>query len=90
MWLGHVPALLDYGIAVCEEWIKRGYNDTLLERFRAARSSQPPASAPTWLGDERFHLSHRSNLLRKLPAWYAPLFGDIPADLPYVWPSKES
>lgn len=88
MWRGYHAALLDYGIAVCEEWLRRGYNDTLLDRFLAARHDLPvTTSTPPWLGDTAFHRSHRSNLLRKLPAWYAPLFADTPTDLPYIWPT---
>jgi len=34
-----------------------------------------------------FTLSHQSNLLRKDPEFYRPVFGpDVPDDLPYVWP----
>ncbi|MFI5840403.1 MSMEG_6728 family protein [Catenuloplanes sp. NPDC051500] len=43
-------------------------------------------AVPPWLGNEEFHLSHRSSLLAKDPDFYGPVFGDIPADLPYVWP----
>ena len=43
---------------------------------------------PPWLGDFAFHRSHRSALLRKDPDWYAGVFGDAPADLPYVWPVR--
>jgi hypothetical protein len=35
------------------------------------------------------HRSHRSALLRKDPDHYRPLFGDQPADLPYVWPQSD-
>lgn len=42
---------------------------------------------PPWLGDEAFHLSHRSNLVRKDPGHYRPIFGDIPDGLPYIWPT---
>ena len=42
---------------------------------------------PRWLGDEAFHLSHRSNLVRKDPEFYRLRFGDVPDDLPYVWPT---
>ena len=41
---------------------------------------------PSWLGDEDFHLSHRSNLLRKDPEWYGHFWEGDPDDLPYVWP----
>jgi len=42
---------------------------------------------PPWLGDEAVHLSHRSALVRKDPDFHRPVFGDVPDDLPYVWPS---
>jgi hypothetical protein len=38
------------------------------------------------VGDEEFHRSHRSNLLRKDPEFYAEVADDVPPDLPYVWP----
>jgi hypothetical protein len=41
---------------------------------------------PPWLGDEAFHASHRSNLLRKNPEWYGQFGWTEPDDLPYVWP----
>ncbi|WP_109004706.1 MSMEG_6728 family protein [Streptomyces rishiriensis] len=44
---------------------------------------------PPWLGDDAFHRSHRSALVRKDPVVYAPLFPDVPDDLPYVWPVSD-
>ena len=38
-----------------------------------------------WLTDDLI-LSHRSNLIRKAPEHYAPLWPDVPDNLPYVWP----
>jgi hypothetical protein len=36
---------------------------------------------------QTLHLSHRSNLLRKDPIHYGPLFEDgLPDDLEYIWP----
>lgn len=88
MWQGYESALLDYGIAVCEEWISRGYKDTMLERFRNARKSYPSSTpVPQWFGDKQFHVSHQSNLIRKDPGHYAQLFPGIPDNLPYIWPS---
>lgn len=86
MWRGYERALCLYGLAVCDEWIRRGYRDTMRERFASALQRHAGATRPAWLGDEDFHRSHQSNLLRKLPDHYGPLFGDVPADLPYVWP----
>jgi hypothetical protein len=41
---------------------------------------------PPWLGDNTFHASHKSNLLRKDPVWYGQFGWSEPTDLPYVWP----
>ena len=90
MWKGHEAVLLDYQVAVCEEWAARGYRDTCLDKStellrRVGLISN--ADAPEWLGNDELHRSHRSNLLRKNPEHYAPLFGaGLPDDLPYVWP----
>lgn len=40
---------------------------------------------PWWMGDEEFHQSHRSNLLRKMPEHYRQYWSDEPDDIPYVW-----
>jgi len=85
MWAGFEPALVEYAVAVCGEWRSRGYRDTMLERFLGL-GTPSGGVMPTWLGDEDFHLSHRSNLVRKLPGHYGPLFPGVPDDLPYIWP----
>jgi hypothetical protein len=43
---------------------------------------------PWWIGYEPYHISHRSNLLRKDFNFYNQFDWAIPTDLPYVWPSK--
>jgi hypothetical protein len=88
MWRGAEDALLSYGIAMCEEWRARGYNDTMLSWFIEKRLARPPSDRqlPIWLGDVNFHLSHQSNLLRKDGAFYRPVFPTVPDNLPYVWP----
>jgi hypothetical protein len=64
------------------EWIKRGYKNTMV--------IPDPAAAylpiPPWFGDDKFHASHRSNLLRKDPVWYGKYGWIEPNNLPYVWP----
>jgi hypothetical protein len=86
MWRGHEGALAMYGEAICAEWRKRGYKDTLLPFF-TARSGLAFVSTPLWLvTNEAFHRSHQSNLIRKDPAFYAPKFPGVPDNLPYVWP----
>lgn len=101
MWKGHEEALGRYGLTICEVWTERGFRDTcaativadLREAGVTALRSQADLAAagalPAWLGDEEFHRSHRSALVRKDPAFYAPLFPGVPDDLPYVWPTAE-
>ena len=33
IWYDCELALVNYSIAICEEWIRRGYKDTMLDRF---------------------------------------------------------
>ena len=87
MWRGYVPALAQYGLAMTDEWIARGHSDTVrgqIEEF--APGSGAGVELPEWLGDEDFHISHRSNLISKDPAFYAGRFPGVRAGLPYVWP----
>jgi hypothetical protein len=83
MWAGFEGALGLYGLAVCEEWVRRGYRDTCTEKILALVGSADPTDPP-WLGDPRLHASHRSNLRRKDPVTYP--FCEDPA-LPYLWPA---
>lgn len=94
MWRGFVPALVAYGLACIDEWAARGRADAtragLLEFTGGAQPHWDElhdlGALPPWVGDEAFHLSHRSALVRKEPEFYRPVFGDVPDDLPYVWP----
>ena len=92
MWKGYELHLCCYAMAICEEWISRGYRDTLFEQFVVAANRCPPCATrglPPWLGNEDLHASHRSNLLRKLPAHYSQFGWAEPDNLPYVWPGTE-
>jgi hypothetical protein len=80
MWRGYEPQLCEYGIVMCEEWISREWH------LDMATSGEYTLDKPPWFGDKAFHLSHQSNLLRKMPEHYRPFFGDVPDDLPYIWP----
>jgi hypothetical protein len=86
MWHGHFYHLGLYGIAVCNEWISRGYNDTCLDQIATAMKVFPDTGPPTWIGDNAFHVAHQSNLVRKMPQHYSQQFPGISNDLPYVWP----
>jgi DNA-binding transcriptional regulator YiaG len=91
MWRGHGAALITYGIVICDEWISRGYKDTGRRKLVSVQhmmvSLGERATKPEWVGDEAFHRSHRSNLVRKDPSHYGPLFPGVPDDIEYVWPA---
>lgn len=94
MWRGYTEALVSYAVAITNEWVRRGFSDRCLGSIAEfARGGRPRAQRelakreiPPWLGWEALHRSHRSALVRKDEAYYRPLFPDVPADLPYVWP----
>lgn len=93
MWQGSEIVLCDYGIAIYLEWRHRGYKDKQLEFFKRWRTmlfrlwtKDSLWPSPVWLGNEDFHVSHRSNLLRKNPEHYSQFGWEEPADLPYYWP----
>jgi hypothetical protein len=100
MWRGHLEALGAYSFAIVEEWTSRGFADTCaatiatdlatagVESVRSQTELGHAGLLPSWVGDEAFHLSHRSNLVRKDPEHYGPLFEGVPDDLPYVWPGQ--
>ena len=44
---------------------------------------------PHWLGNEKFHSSHRANLLRKDYEYYSQFGWDENPESPYVWHDKE-
>jgi len=81
MWRGYEAALGWYKDLCIEEWIRRGYKNTM-----QTESYVGAIVMPEWLGREDIHASHRSNLLRKDPDFYGVLGWDEPHDLEYVWP----
>lgn len=91
MWRGYVPALTAYSLAVTGAWIEAGFADTVRPQLLVFAPevdgvAQSALELPPWIGDEAVHRSHRSNLVRKDPEFYGPLFPEVPPDLPYVWP----
>lgn len=86
MWRHSVGGLVEYGLAVCDEWVARGYRDTCRDKISVYAASTP---LPVWLGRPDFHLSHQSNLVRKNPKHYRKFFPGVPDDLPYVWPEGD-
>jgi hypothetical protein len=94
MWRGYEHSLCSYAIEMCVEWRRRGYQDSLLSEFRSARRDlfalwRLFKPTPSFVGNREFHASHRSNLLRKDPAYYGQFGWSEPADLPYHWPTAK-
>lgn len=82
MWAGYPEALAVYQKVMIEEWIRRGYNNTMF-----LYSGDPEVFAlPAWHDDERVYASHRSNLLRKNPEHYGRFGWTEGPDLPYFYP----
>jgi hypothetical protein len=83
MWEGYENALALYHNLCIQQWIKRGYknNMPLLE--------VKDIVYPSWLGNENFHASHRSNLLRKDFTYYSKFGWKEENNLPYIWIIKK-
>ena len=81
MWTGYESALKLYQNMTIREWVRRGYNNNM----QYEEIEPGTVVMPAWFGNEDFHRSHRSNLLRKDFGYYSQFF-DEPNDLEYYWP----
>ncbi len=81
MWRGYTNALKQYHNLAMDEWVRRGYLNRMPKQVIRGKITYP-----LWLGDESFHASHRSNLLRKDREYHGAFGWLEPDDLPYVWP----
>ncbi len=100
MWKGFEEALGRYGFACCEAWTELGFADTCaltmttdlgtfgITTIRTQSELAAADALPPWLGNDAVHRSHQSALVRKDREHYAPVFPDVPDDLPYVWPVR--
>ncbi|MBN2093777.1 MAG: cytoplasmic protein [Candidatus Zambryskibacteria bacterium] len=86
MWRGYEKALIEYGVVICDEWIKRGFVDNLKKKLLAFKIHKKN-ELPSWLGKVKFHRSHQSNLLRKEPKHYSKFKWRVSNDLNYHWPN---
>ena len=81
MWTGYESALQLYQNITIREWVNRGYKNNM----QYEEIDPGTVIMPDWFGNEEFHRSHRSNLLRKDFEYYSQYF-DEPNDLEYYWP----
>lgn len=83
MWRGRVESLRLYHDVMLATVLRLGTHDV---RAFGPYGADQAAAPPDWIGSEVFHASHRSNLLRKDPAFYGSYGWTEPSDLEYVWP----
>jgi len=81
MWRGYENALKLYFNKAVKLWISRGYKNTMKLEVIEGK-----IILPNWIGSEKFHSSHRSNLLRKDKEFYSRFEWKEKNDLDYVWP----
>tara|TARA_R110000824_G_scaffold351725_3_gene538762 strand:+ start:779 stop:1204 length:426 start_codon:yes stop_codon:yes gene_type:complete len=89
MWQGFEPSLAEYTNAMINEWIKRGYKNTM-ELISCCSDWKGYVECnhkkPQWVYNAALHRSHKSNLLRKDYLYYSKYYDtNIPIDLPYIW-----
>lgn len=85
MWKDYVPALQNYLNLSITEWINRGFKNTM----KTEQIDYDKIVLPPFIGNERFHSSHRANLLKKEPEFYSRYnWTENPED-PYVWMDKD-
>ena len=89
MWQGRVNSLIEYGLAICNEWIKRGYRDSVWDQLYCGFVfDESDYKRPYWFGSYKFHLSHQANLLRKDKDYYGKFWPNVDPSIPYFWPSN--
>ena len=85
MWMGYGDALKLYINAMIDEWISRGYKNTMTKY-----QVNNPIIWPWWFSWGDLHLSHKCSLLRKNPSHYEKIWQLEEDDLPflkygYIW-----
>jgi hypothetical protein len=84
MWRNHVPLLKMYLNTSIDEWVKRGFKNTM-----DREDIDEPVTYPDWWGNKKFHDSHKSNLLKKDFDFYSQYRWSVDPTNPYVWKDKE-
>lgn len=83
MWGKNPNALKVYFNKIVSEWERRGFQNSMKRE-----TVRGPVVFPSWIGDRKFHASHRSNLLRKDKNHYSKFNWREKDDIPYFWPTK--
>jgi hypothetical protein len=91
MWKGYEQALKFYINCCIDEWTSRKgkTGKPFRNTMEIYKIDFPNIEYPKWFGKEKFHESHRSNLLRKDYEFYSKYGWTEPTNLPYIWPEGE-
>lgn len=81
MWKDSVHLLRMYYNIMIQEWIDRGFNNTM----QFAKVNHIKMIRPRWMYSDLIYETHKSNLLRKDYNYYSSYFL-TKSDLPYYWP----
>jgi len=84
MWKDYVSALKVYLNISIDEWISRGFKNSM-----EYEKTDKNFVKPKWFGNEKFHSSHRANLLKKEPNFYIRYGWVENPEEPYVWMDKD-
>ena len=89
MWIGHTYLLMAYYNEILDEWIRRGYKNTM-KHYDIPISDDwldygIEYSQPSWRGRKDFHDAHKSKLLQKDYDFYIKYNWKVPLDLEYKW-----
>jgi len=80
MWKDYPHALQIYMNACIDEWVDRGFKNTMAKAKIDSFTVLPP-----WIGNSLLHDTHKSNLLRKDVNFYVQYNWSVPMDLQYYW-----
>jgi hypothetical protein len=70
-----------YSNAIVEEWVKRGYRNSL----EIYKLTDCEIKYPWWLGIEEFHAAHRAALLAKRYGYYSKYGRKEDPGIQYIW-----
>jgi hypothetical protein len=82
MWVGYEDCLKYYCNCMIEEWISRGFKNNM-EIYEIPYISS--IKYPQWLGNSKFHSSHKAALLAKNFEWYKQFGWTEYPIIEYVW-----
>ena len=87
MWVGYTNSLKYYTNCCIDEWIRRGYKNTM-EKYPVDHQNEDP----WYIGDVNFHRAMRARLIAKDKEFYLPKFpGDEGFNNgKYFWPVNET